>query len=87
MKYLLKLLIGILYILIKYAMYIAGSILLVIWDFSFENLRELWEEHDVFYIKTMFRTHEVYRYNTLKDFLLDRKNYTHEDNLFKLTKQ
>ena len=76
MKYPIKLLLGIVYILAKYIMLTIFSIFLFIWDLDIDLIKELWLDTKPFYIHTVFQT-EDYRYNTLLDFINNNKNYSH----------
>jgi len=86
MKYIVRTLVGVLYMLTKYIILAIATIVLVIWDLSFENLEELWQDHRTYYIKTIFCTIEEYRYDTLMDFILNRKNYQYADTNNRYTK-
>lgn len=83
MKIIVKLLVGILYMLTKYVVLLAATVLVFIWELNIECVKELWEGHKAFYIVSVFNL-ERYRYNTLWDYVKDNKDYSNTDSLFKI---
>ena len=78
MKYLVRLIVGILWIINKYILCIIFSVLYIIWTFETKGLEEFWKECDsAFYIKKVFGIEE-YRYDTLMDFIIDNENIKHK---------
>jgi hypothetical protein len=51
-----------------------------IWEPNFKFVKELWEDHNVFYKKLhfMYGDLELYRYNTIWDYVTDNKDYSHK---------
>ena len=75
MKIPIKILIGIFYIITKWICFIITSIIIFVWDMNLKNVKELYEDHKPFYVSYCFY-HEMYRYNTLLDYVYNRKDYS-----------
>lgn len=88
MKYIVKTVAGVLYILATYFLLVICTIIMFIWELNFKFMEELWKDHDVFYKRLLFKDDslEVYRYNTLWDYVQDKKDYTSQAQLFKTYK-
>jgi len=80
MKYIVKTVAGILYMLATYSTLIICTIIMFIWEPNFKFVKELWEDHNVFYKKLhfMYGDLELYRYNTIWDYVTDNKDYSHK---------
>lgn len=85
MKYLakpLKYLIGYLYLFMKYIVILPIIfILYVIWNFSSKEFIEDYKDYKVFYIAYIFNC-EFYRYDSVKDFVNDNKNFKYKERNF-----
>jgi hypothetical protein len=85
MKYIVKTVAGVLYILATYFLLVICTIIMFMWELNFKFMEELWKDHDVFYKRLLFKDDslEVYRYNTIWDYVIDNKEYSHKSELFK----
>ena len=79
MRVIVKGFIGIIYMLMKYITLVIAFTIVVIWYFDVKPAKELYKDFHIFYISYMFHSSfEQYRYNTLSDFIFDRKDYSHK---------
>jgi hypothetical protein len=75
MKIPVRFLFGFTLLLYKILSLLLVYLVVFIWDFSFERIKESYKEDiEAFWIKHIFHI-ELYRYDTLMDFVYDRKNY------------
>lgn len=82
MKYIFYSIFGVCHVLTRYALLLILTIPVFIWKFKVTDVIELWKDHKIFYISSIYSMEE-YRYNTFMDFLLDRKDFTHQSKFFK----
>jgi hypothetical protein len=93
MKYLIsyfKYAVGAAYLILKfllYSIFITGFfVILFLWYFNFKfvpqmilNVKEEWKcYYIVYYNIGRYHSKELYRYNTLKDWVYNNKNYSHK---------
>jgi hypothetical protein len=85
MKYIVKTVAGVLYMLATYFLLVICTIIIFIWELNFKFVKELWEDHNVFHKKLYFKSEDLesYRYNTIWDYVTDNKDYSHKSELFK----
>ncbi len=76
MRIVVRTLFGIIYVIFKHVNLLLASILALIWYMNVKCVKELYKDSDVFYISLLFHDMERYRYNTIKDFIFDKKDYT-----------
>ena len=76
----IKLLVGLLYIITIHITLFIASILVFIWYMNIKYIKELYKDCNVFYISMIFHSLEKWRYNTLLDFVFDRKDYSYRYN-------
>ena len=84
MKYIVKAVAGVLYMLATYLFLVICTMIVFIWELNIISIKELWEGHYVFYKKLLFKSEELemYRYNTVWDYVTDNKDYSHRSTLF-----
>ena len=73
MKIPIKIIFGVIYITMTQISLALFSIIIFIWDMNLKNVKKLYEDNNVFYISYCF-CHEEYRYNTLLDYVFDKKD-------------
>lgn len=85
MKYIVKTVAGVLYILATYFLLVLCTIIAFIWELNFKFMEELWKDHNVFYKKLYLKSEDLedYRYNTIWDYVTDNKDYSHKSELLK----
>jgi hypothetical protein len=83
MKYPIKYIVGVLFILYKIIAFIPVFIIAFIWNFNLKFYTELHEMFfSSFYVSYVFAL-EQYRYLTLSDFVYDRKCYIYAHSIFR----
>ena len=79
MKYPIKFILGIVYILYKAVAFVLVSIIYTIWSFDFSFYKDLYKEmFDTFFMSHVINL-ENWRYITFSDFIHNRKCYDHSD--------
>ena len=74
----MKYIIAYIYIIIKCFGFLLYCILSILWDFSFDYIKEGYNNtFNDFYINRAF-DYELFRYNTIKDFINNNKDYSHK---------
>lgn len=80
MVLIIRALLGIIYLLFKHTSLILCSIIVFIWYFDINRVKDIYEDSSVFYISTLFHNLERYRYNTFIDFVYNYKDYSNRWN-------
>lgn len=77
MKTPIRLIAGIIYFLVNRVVLLIACVYCIIWYFSFKQAKEMYREQtSAFYVSYLFHSLERWRYNTLADFVFDRKDYS-----------
>jgi hypothetical protein len=80
MRISIRILVALVYIIIKHIILFSSSILALIWYMDIKYIKQIYKDSHVFYISTLFHSLERYRYNTLRDFVFDIKDYRYRWN-------
>lgn len=83
MVLIIRALLGIIYLLFKHTSLILCSIIVFIWYFDINRVKDIYEDASVFYICVSgYHDDEIYRYNTFIDFVYNHKDYSNRCNKY-----
>jgi len=83
MRLIIRAIAGISYLLFKHLSLILCSIIVLVWYFDINRVKDIYEDSSIFYVSTFpYGTMECYRYNTFVDFIHNRKDYSNRWNKY-----